>query len=520
MKAQLLTGLALTLALTAGAVAQGPAAWFGVSRPGGLANPPQIGDILKPRFSPPQAALPKGEKAEPEFAGRRIQRDLLKVTQFADEMERTSQFWGRISGYPSETRTAEWFAGELRKAGVRDVEVQTVDGTTPFWRPRTWEVRVLADPAYGAGSQDVVLASAMPTAGSSIPAPMTAPLVYAGEAGDPVRVDVRGKIAILHSRPTTGAYSDRTKIRTSQQALQEAGAVAVFNWIEQAGNMHVFDFSAMGGKPSFNLGGADGTFLKAVLEKAPAGVLKARLTLDSDTATGLKAHNVIGLIRGESDEAVVVNAHLDSWFDGAGDNADGVAVALALARHYGKPANKPKRSLIFVGSAGHHSAGMNGPANVVRMNGDKLSKAVLVLNLEHVAQYEFRTDPWRVEPTEQPKSVGVSNMAPFLVQAIRDGAARTGYTYNPNITESVPGDLGGYAPLNVARVQGIHSGPFYHTSGDVFGTISMEGLERAANFYRYFIDAVAGAPAASVNPPQAAAPARAGGAAGRGGRGG
>ena len=46
------------LALTAGAVAQGPAAWFGVSRPGGLANPPQIGDILKPRFSPPQAALP------------------------------------------------------------------------------------------------------------------------------------------------------------------------------------------------------------------------------------------------------------------------------------------------------------------------------------------------------------------------------------------------------------------------------------------------------------------------------
>ena len=250
-----------------------------------------------------------------------------KVTQFADEMERTSQFWGRISGYPSETRTAEWFAGELRKAGVRDVEVQTVDGTTPFWRPRTWEVRVLADPAYGAGSQDVVLASAMPTAGSSIPAPMTAPLVYAGEAGDPVRVDVRGKIAIQHSRPTTGAYSDRTKIRTSQQALQEAGAVAVFNWIEQAGNMHVFDFSAMGGKPSFNLGGADGTFLKAVLEKAPAGVLKARLTLDSDTATGLKAHNVIGFIRGESDEAVVVNAHLDSWFDGAGDNADGLTKA-------------------------------------------------------------------------------------------------------------------------------------------------------------------------------------------------
>ena len=400
---------------------------------------------------------------------------------------------------------------------------------TAFWRPKSWEVRVLADPSYGASSKDIVLQSAVPTSGSAIPTPLTAPVVFAGDAGAPVTVDVKGKIAIQHSHPITGAYSDRTKIVQSTQALEQAGAVAVFNWIEQPGNMHVFDFAARG-RPSFNLGGADGAFLKAVLERAPAGSLKAKLTLDSDTATGLKADNVIGMIPGDSDEAVIVNAHLDSWFDGAGDNGDGIAVALALARHYGKPANKPKRTLIFVGSAGHHSGGMNGATNLVRMNGPKLSKVILVLNLEHVAQFQFRTDPWRVDPTEEPKNVGVSNMAPFLVDTLKAGAARYGYTYGGEITNSVPGDLGGYAALNVARVQGIHSGPYYHTSGDVYGTISPEGLTRAANFYRYFIDAVAAAPAASVNPPappaEAGAPARGGaapargGAAGRGGRGG
>ena len=527
MKRHTIIGFGLALTLTGAAAIAAPVAWFGIKPPPGLSNPPQ--DVAKAARATPRAVIPAGETLDPEFAGKRIQRDLLRVTQFSDEMEKTSQFWGRISGYPSEIKTAEWFAGELRKAGVQTVEVQTFEGTTAFWRPKSWEVRVLADAAYGAGSKDIVLKSAMPTSGSSIPTPLTAQVVYAGDAGAAVSVDVKGKIAIQRSHPTTGAYSDRSKIVQSTQALEQAGAVAVFNWIDQPGNMHVYDFAARG-RPSFNLGGADGAFLKAVLEKAPAGSLKAKLSLDSDTATGLKADHVIGMIPGDSDEAIIINAHLDSWFDGAGDNGDGVAVALALARHYGK-GPKPKRTLIFVGSAGHHSGGMNGATNLVRMNQGKLSRVILVLNLEHVAQFQFRVDPWRVDPTEEPKNVGVSNMAPFLVDTLKAGAARYGYTYGGEITNSVPGDLGGYAPLNVARVQGIHSGPYYHTSGDVYSTISPEGLTRAANFYRYFIDAVAGAPAASVNPPAppaaagapargGAAPARGGAAPARGGRGG
>ncbi len=517
MSARPLVVLAAAAAVLTGAAAAPKTAWFGVAAPPGLIAPPELA-IIGRGVAAPKAAVAAGEAHDPEFAGARIQRDLRTVVGFSDAMQATGvQFWGRISGYPSQTATANWVAGQLKSAGVRDVEVQTFDAASTFWRPKSWEVRILADPAFGAGSRDIILQSAVPTSGSTIPTPLTAQLVYAGEAGDPVRVDVRGKIAIEHSRPTTGAYSDRSKIVQSAQALEAAGAVAVFNWVEQSGNMHVFDFAARG-KPSFNLGGADGAFLKAVLEKAGTKPVTAKLTLDSDMATGLKAQNVIGLVPGKSPEAIVVNAHLDSWFDGAGDNGDGVAVLLALARHYGKPANKPARTLIFVGSAGHHSPGMNGATNLVRMDRPLLNTALLVLNLEHVAQYQVRTDPWRVDPTEEPKMMGVSNMAPFLVDTIKTGAGRYGYTFNPEITNSVPGDLGGYAALNVARVQGIHSGPLYHTSGDEVGTISVEGLERAANFYRYFIDAVANAPAGMINPPApavAAAPTRGGAGLGR-----
>ena len=66
--------------------------------------------------------------------------------------------------------------------------------------------------------------------------------------------------------------------------------------------------------------------------------------------------NGVAVIRGsDSQEAIVLNAHADGWFDAAGDNADGLSVLLALARHFAKPENRPERTLVFVASAGHHS---------------------------------------------------------------------------------------------------------------------------------------------------------------------
>lgn len=485
----------IALAVTTAASAQG-SAWFGVKPPPGLTDPPQIAAAKGKTLAPP---VPKyaDDRAEPEFDGARIDKDMRAVAAFAAP-EKGQQFFGRIAGFPGETRTADWLADGFRKAGLSDVQVQTFDATAEFWQPDSWEVRIVADAAFGAGSKDIVLKSAVPVSRSKIDGVLTAPLVYAGEAGAPVSVDVKGKIAIQHSRPTTGAYSDRAKIRDSGSALMKAGAVAVFNWVEQAGNMHVFDFGNCGG-PCFNIGGADGQFLKDVLAKSGGKPVKAQLTLKTRMLTGLKAQNVIATIPGKSAEAVIVNAHLDSWFAGAGDNADGVAVLAALARHYAKPANKPARTLIFVGSAGHHSPGLGGPPALVRAYKERLAPTVLVLNLEHVAQMEIRTDPWRVEPREQPKNVGVSNSAPAVLAAFRTAAERYGFT-TTGYSDSVPGDLGGYAPLGVARVQAIHSGPLYHTSGDGPDSISVRGLERAARTYAHFIDAVCALPKEQINP--------------------
>ena len=49
--------------------------------------------------------------------------------------------------------------------------------------------------------------------------------------------------------------------------------------------------------------------------------------------SGLSPHNAIAVIPGSErpDETIIINAHADAWFDGAGDNGDGLAVLVALA---------------------------------------------------------------------------------------------------------------------------------------------------------------------------------------------
>jgi hypothetical protein len=129
-----------------------------------------------------------------------------------------------------------------------------------------------------------------------------------------------------------------------------------------------------------------------------------------------------------------------------------------------------------------------------------LGKAVLVLNLEHVAQLHFMNDPFRVEAAEQPMGFGISNEAPAIAAIAKRAQQRYGFALRPNFSNSIAGDLGGYAPLGVPRVQAIHSGPMYHTSGDTLDTISIPGLERAARFYAYFVTEVSNTDRAVLQP--------------------
>lgn len=488
-------------------------AWLGVPPPGGLALPPQLAVLRDPSFSAAPAAVPDGEEGYTDLEGERIRESLRHIVGFSERSRADGQLmWGRVSGFPAAAATAAWVAEQFRAAGLRDVAVQGYEADAPMWWPDQWDVRLLGTDALGHGSDDVILRSAVPARGTDIPGGMlTAPLVFVGDVGAVRDVDVRGKIAVQRIRPAgvsptgerygVGAFALRSTVSEGSELLLGRGAVAVLNYVDQPGNMHIRDF---GCARCFNIGGADGAFLTAVAERAVAAgkaeELRMRLFLDASERTGLTARNAIGTVPGDSDEIVIVNAHLDGWYDATGDNGDGLAVLIALARHFAKPAHRPARTLLFVASGGHHSSGLNGPGHLVRMNPDLVRRAVLVLNLEHIAQYLVDPATFEVSRTEQDMGWGITNLAPFLVDLTDRGVERYGFRIRDDYGSSVPGDLGRYASLGVPRVQAIHAGPLYHTSGDVLESVSVEGLERAARFYAFFVKEVTEAPRRQLDP--------------------
>ena len=188
--------LMIVLAAQTGALAQragrgaartdGP--WFGLMLPPRFGAAPAV--LVGPRSRP--VTLPPGEPKAPEFDGAAIHRDLETIVGFskesrADEGNRFGPALGPRLG-PAVGQEDDRLGGRaVPRAGIADVSVQPIQQApdASFWFPLEWDVRLLGDPAFGAGSQDVVLESAMPLRPSDVPGgTLTAPLVFVG-SGNP-----------------------------------------------------------------------------------------------------------------------------------------------------------------------------------------------------------------------------------------------------------------------------------------------------------------------------------------------
>jgi hypothetical protein len=482
--------------------------------------PPKAGaaPAVKVGARPPRPVNP--DTAALEFAGAAMKADVETIVGFARAAGQrkeigSGQMWGRISGFPSSATTVEWAVDQFRKAGITDVKTQAItqDEKSSLWLPLSWKVTLLGEPSFGGGSNDVVLESALPVGPSSIPnGTMTAPLVYVGAASPAVlqHIDVKGKIAVQLIVPQGHMLFERGAVDSRAEELVKRGAIGVFNLVRLPGNELSRDFSDCG-NPCFNIGGRDGLFLESILDRAAEAKANVRVRVDlaAQTYRGLKAINGVAVIRGSSDEVIVLNAHVDGWFDGAGDNGDGLAVLVALARHFAKPANKPQRTIAFVASAGHHTPGINGPRSFVTANPELAKKAVMLVNIEHVAQRNFspsRTtsaDGYReaiADSGEAPIAVGVTNNSPFLQELVDGGPARFGVNFISDRSTFQSGEAGGWAGLSVAKVCVMQAPPLYHTTGEVLDVISAPGLERIARFLASFVSAVDRAPRERINP--------------------
>lgn len=99
---------------------------------------------------------------------------------------------------------------------------------------------------------------------------------------------------------------------------------------------------------------------------------------------GLTTENIYAVLPGASDEQMVILAHGDGFFQGAMDNASGMATGIDMARHYAAlPRAQRPRTLVFVTIPDHHH-GEHGRGVLIKTY--DWSKVAAILNLEHTSQ--------------------------------------------------------------------------------------------------------------------------------------
>jgi hypothetical protein len=445
--------------------------------------------------------VPAAAKAYAAIDGQRMKqyvRELVAISR--KSRDAGNRYWGRIAGTASGVETEQWLAAKYRQAGL---EVRTDEFELRQQAfPRSWDVSV-----SGAGKTlNVTSASPIITFSNYMPSAegdLNLDTVWAGlgMASDFVGKDVRGKAVFVYSMPTPSSLIQSASWMGALSRAQEKGAAALFVVLAIPGNLsfvsHVQGLSNNGAKlPVFTLGLDDGEAVEALNAAAAAGSpLKTRVRWKVETVTGLKAANVIGVLPGQTDESIVMISHMDSYFDGANDNAAGMASMVGAAEFF---ANRPKaqrrRTMYFVGIADHHTGDAGGRRLHDKFQ-DVFANTAVILNAEHVALAEPVWDrAWG--SNDRPSLIKTNQLGPSwwgvygsdrLARLIKEDFALFGVP-----TQIEPGGSAGElravqwdAPSFYLHNKGV----YYHSNADTADVVPAEGLRTATQaFAKIFED--------------------------------
>jgi hypothetical protein len=339
---------------------------------------------------------------------------------------------GRATGSPGYDAAARYVARQFERAGAspvgRDQWLQPVPLLVRSIDARNTSLTLKVGsepPRIFAVDSDFVL-----TQPRSSPADIDAQVISVGfgltvpewNHDDYGGLDVRGKIvAFIPGSPASFSRDERVYYETTKIRNAAAhGAIAAIRlwtpaeekvepWTRTVGayrDAGLFRFSL----------GADDADTSRYIESIWAGPSISKLLLDSSTSVARTARltvrgasrtissaNVIGVVTGSDprlrNELVAVTAHLDhlgiakpvrgdSIYNGAIDNASGVAAVIELARMFATTKAKPKRSLVFIAFTAEEPGSL-GSEYFVRQKLDGVGSIVANVNIDGISMWPF-----------------------------------------------------------------------------------------------------------------------------------
>ena len=389
-------------------------------------------------------------------------------------------FWGRNVGTQGHVDAENWTEGYFKKNGLQNVHKQSFD-LRPQWTPKAWSVD------FTSGGKTFKLTSARPQSGSpsTPPGGLDLDIVWVGNgtSADFVGRDVKGKAVLIQDIPEPGVLDHFIANEGVVQRAVQQGAAAIGIVYGISDNFAVWEGS--GGRPGFNVGYEDGKIIRDMLGKGQP--VKVNIKMDSEMRSGLKTASVFGALPGTSNEEIIVMAHLDAFFEGALDNGSGVAVMMGLMEHFAKvPQSQRRRSIRFIGSAGHHGGPGSGWMHDAKAT--ELANTALMINLEHVAA--VRTKYWgpklRMSTAVSPMRWWVWG-SPDLMKIATQSFARFNVGIIADMDDNSSGEMGAVS-RDAPSMQVITSPEVKHTEQDTAEWVPAVGLEQIARAYARIID--------------------------------
>ena len=431
------------------------------------------------------------DEAYASIDGERMKRLVEEQAEIAQRYRRAgNQFWGRIIGTSADSETADWMMVQLRESGVENVGLDFIPLPTQ-WLPQSWQLTVELD------GKATELTSAWPAYGSVGTSGASAKLelidVGLGMATDFQGRDVSGKAVVLHSIATSSTVFNSVRRIGALQRAEQLGAAAIFIVLELPGNLQTAFYDVGTSVPTFSIGSADGAILQRLLtDAALTEPVEIDLQFEVDYVDGLSSSSVRGEVLAASPDAekIVIVAHRDAYFEGAADNASGVATALELMRYFAQiPKADRKRTVEIIGTPGHHNIARTGFTWLFENRESILDKAVLLINAEHTAHAlvdRFGDDlcttnaigpfSWQIN--------GSNKLAEITLQAFDDfGIPRWAETGGP------VGEIRTIADL-VPSIVLMHAGILLHTNIETTEAIPAASLAATTRAYAKIIEQV------------------------------
>ena len=273
--------------------------------------------------------LPPGDEKYGRIDGNHLKDHVRALTAIARKHHDAGErYWGRLPGSKADAEAEQYIAAKFREFGLQNVEMQPVN-LTPQWFATDFSLTAT-------GSGMTLRPTSIYPAEKSVNTPaagLNLEVVWVGYGSelDFAGRDVKGKLVFIRSDPRPNAFQGTARSNGSYQRAVDKGAAAVLINVNIPGN--ITNSFSPAKVPTFAIGTTDAEALQALMAKGPVTV---SLKLIAEERPGLTSNNVWGTLPGASAEEVLILAHHDGLFEGAFDNASGVATMLGIAEYFAK----------------------------------------------------------------------------------------------------------------------------------------------------------------------------------------